>query len=302
MRDLNRIKQIPIPAYLEQRGIRVPARGNICAFWRDDHNPSVSIDRAGNRWYDHGTGLSGSIVDLVMAIERCSFTEALDILDDGSFSSVVLPQRQPVNREPAIIIEDILDLSHPALLSYLHSRYIPVDIARHYCREVHYHLQSRPQSHYFAVGFENKSGGWELRNAYTKLATGKDYSIVPIHTSIRALNNIRNLAIFEGFTDFLSCLSIDDSIIPIKVPETALILNSVALVRDVLKDFREGRLGRIQSISFFTDNDDAGRKAARSICAAASDLGIDIAFDAQDALVEHGAKDINDLLIKLNQR
>ena len=49
MRDIEKIKGIPIASYLEHKGIQVPARGNICAFWRGDKNPSVSIDRARNR-------------------------------------------------------------------------------------------------------------------------------------------------------------------------------------------------------------------------------------------------------------
>lgn len=45
MRNLEDIKRIPIASYLERKGIIVPARGNIAAYWRGDRNPS-EIGRA----------------------------------------------------------------------------------------------------------------------------------------------------------------------------------------------------------------------------------------------------------------
>lgn len=52
MRNLEDIKRIPIASYLERKGIIVPARGNIAAYWRGDRNPSVHIDSSSNCWYD----------------------------------------------------------------------------------------------------------------------------------------------------------------------------------------------------------------------------------------------------------
>ena len=73
MRNIEEIKRIPIVSYLERKGITIPTRGNISAYWRGDKNPSVSIDRIGNRWYDqvpHG----GSEV---YAFENTAFRSAI---------------------------------------------------------------------------------------------------------------------------------------------------------------------------------------------------------------------------------
>ena len=84
--NIENLKALPIADYLHHIGINVPQRGNICATWRGDSNPSVSINTTKNVWYDHGTGEGGSVLDLVMKIEGCSFSEACKRLEDFSFN------------------------------------------------------------------------------------------------------------------------------------------------------------------------------------------------------------------------
>jgi hypothetical protein len=59
--NIENLKALPIADYLHHIGINVPQRGNICATWRGDSNPSVSINTTKNVWYDHGTGEGGSV-------------------------------------------------------------------------------------------------------------------------------------------------------------------------------------------------------------------------------------------------
>lgn len=59
----------------------------------------------------------------------------------------------------------IRELEHPALLRYLEERKINVHIARKECVELRF---SHNGKSYFAIGFKNKSGGYEVRNRFFK--------------------------------------------------------------------------------------------------------------------------------------
>ena len=56
-------------------------------------------------------------------------------------------------------------LTNPVLLGYLKERGILPEIAREACKEVHFQNKGK---WYFAVGFANRSGGYEIRNKYLK--------------------------------------------------------------------------------------------------------------------------------------
>lgn len=296
MRDIEKIKGIPIASYLEHKGIQVPARGNICAFWRGDKNPSVSIDRARNRWYDHGEGRGGSVLDLVMAVEGCSFSQAADILESGAYSVANFAPASKADRKPAIVVDEVGFLQHPALLQYLNTRGISSSLASIYCKEVHYHLDGRPEMRFFAIGFQNRSGGWELRNPNIKLATSKHYSYLD--------NGGSHIAIFEGFFDMLSYVEMPDSIFPKRAPENLVILNSVALARRFVCDLKAGRLGDISTASLYLDCDDAGRNTSAQIAEAFCEMGIKVLEDAGETLAVEwpGCKDINDALLAYQQQ
>lgn len=291
MRDIEKIKGIPIASYLERKGIQMPARGNICAFWRGDKIPSVSLDRAGNRWYDHGTGEHGSVIDLVMAIEDCSFSQAVEKLESGNYGVACFARASnSMEREPAIIVDSVGFLQHPALLQYLNGRGISTQIARLYCSEVHYHLSRRQDRQYFAVGFENRRGGWELRNPFCKLATNKDYTFINCGGS--------HLCIFEGFFDMMAYQELPDSVLAKRAAEGLLVLNSVSLVRKFISDLKAGKMGAVSTVSLYLDADTAGRDASAKITEALAALGIRVLEDARPILESFGpdCKDINDAL------
>lgn len=106
-----------------------------------------------------------------MKLENCSLAEAFRRLDNSfSFHRNEAPDisPKPTNQESAIAITNIQPLTHPALLDYLKERSINADIAKQHCSEVHYSIADKP---YFAVGFQNDAGAWELRNRYFKGST-----------------------------------------------------------------------------------------------------------------------------------
>ena len=64
----------------------------------------------------------------------------------------------------------VMTLRNYALLNYLQERGIPIEIATAQCVEVHYRLHDKQ---YFAVGFPNESGGYEIRNKFLDEPSGK---------------------------------------------------------------------------------------------------------------------------------
>lgn len=81
MKTIQAIKCLSIRDYLSQRGLH-PAKDNpryglYLSPLRDERTPSFKVDYMQNLWYDFGLGTGGSIIDLVMRLERCDFTQAI---------------------------------------------------------------------------------------------------------------------------------------------------------------------------------------------------------------------------------
>ncbi len=248
MKTIHAIKCLSIRAYLAERGL-YPTNDNsryglYLSPLRKEHTPSFKVDYVQNLWYDFGLGAGGSIIDLVMRLERCDFAQALRLLGSGERTPMVVsvPLSVPPT-VPALRMLSDIPLRHPALVGYLSSRGIDPAIASACCREVHYAVGER---NYFAVGFRNDAGGWELRSERFKGC------VSPKH--ITTIDNRSDTVVaFEGFMDFLSYLSMK----PDEWPHIDVaVLNSVVHLSKVIPF-----LERHAMIHVFFDNDEAGRKA-----------------------------------------
>ena len=124
-----------------------------------------------------------------------------------------VPTESP-NSQPMLRILSDAPLRHPALLGYLASRGIVPGIAAAYCREVRYQVRSRC---FFAIGFRNDCGGWELRSERFKGSSSPKQITTFDHQSDKVI-------VFEGFMDFLACLSMKH---PAPLGIDAAVLNSV---------------------------------------------------------------------------
>ena len=244
-------RHISIRAYLAARGI-LPQwergnRGMYLSPLRKERTASFSVSYDKNLCHDFGTGEGGSIIDLVARMEGCSEVEAARRLNERNTGTFVPLSVKPLRaNEPTpsrLAILSDRELTHPALLGYLTGRGIDPAIARTYCREVRYTIGGKE---YFAIGFRNDAGGWELRNPLFKgSSTPKN---------ITTLDNSSDTAmVFEGFIDFLSYLSLKGNLSP--SIDTA-VLNSVTNLQKAVPF-----LARHSVIHAFLDNDDAGRKA-----------------------------------------
>lgn len=246
MKTIQAIKRLPIRTYLAGRGLYPtkdnPRYGLYLSPLREERTPSFKVDYAQNLWYDFGLGEGGSIIDLVMRLERCDFTQALRFLGSGERTPIAAPVPSSVlPTVPVLRLLSDIPLRHPALVGYLSSRGIDPDMAFGYCREVHYAIKGRE---YFAVGFRNDAGGWELRSERFK------GSVSPKH--ITTINNRSDAVVaFEGFMDFLSYLSMEK-----QLQTDVAVLNSVVNLPKAIPF-----LDRHTTIHTFFDNDEAGCRA-----------------------------------------
>ena len=286
--------RISIRDFLARRGIQPKYERNGYGMYlsplREERTPSFKVDYVRNLWYDFGLGEGGTLLTLVMRLERCDRYAAIRILSSGeirqaestSLSSGIYERPavggvSPVLRPaavPALRILSDAPLRHPALVGYLASRGIVLSVAAAFCREVRYEVNGRA---FFAVGFRNDAGGWELRSERFKGGSS------PKH--ITTLDNRSDTVIaFEGFMDFLAYLSLKH---PERLRIDAAVLNSVVNLPKAIPF-----LSRHPVIHAFFDNDEAGRKTT-------SDL---IRLCPRSEVIDQssfysGHKDVNDYLI-----
>ncbi|GHU56550.1 DNA primase [Bacteroidia bacterium] len=246
--------------------------------FRNDHNTSFKVDYSKNVWYDFGTNEGGTMIDLVMKMENCSFHEAATKLEKeyannpDSFSfhgNIIFNEKKD---EIPTTIQNIIPITHPKLTAWVQERKIDLDLANKYCREIHYRNRDKD---YFSIGFRNDKGGYELSSPpnFKGCISSKDITTIK--------NDSNACLVFEGFWDFLSYLTIQKIE---KSKHDIAVLNSVANVEkamDFLKAHRE--------IYTYLDNDDAGRKATELIQSANSTV-----YNRSTKYAEY--KDLNDYL------
>lgn len=256
---LKEIKSIPLATFLSQLGYEPTARKGTRLWYksplRQEHTPSFKVETALNCWYDFGLGRGGNIIDLAAEMYQSTNLRYLMscIADSCSVPSARTVASTSFQRHSAPSMErfEVVRLEHRALVAYLQERGIPAHIATAQCKEAHYSVNGR---FYFAVAFENVSGGRELRNRYFKGCRGrKDISYLPWARD----GPSTECAVFEGFIDYLSALTLG-----IISGADAIILNSVVNVNKVmpyLKDYI--------TINCYLDNDTAGRTALTELTA-----------------------------------
>ena len=245
--EIQNIKQISITDYLQQQGYSV-ARVQGIHFWycsplRNESTPSFKVNTERNQWYDFGTGEHGDIIDLVRTSQHCTMNEAIELLigskqimhQDFSFGG----KRKTSKHKLEII--SVQSLTNPYLLRYIAERGISLSIANRFCPEIRYNNTNRT---YYAIGFANDAGGWEIRSPYFKGC------IAP-----KAITTISKgadvLQIFEGFMDFLSWQTLNPSLAC-----DTIILNSLALLPHI-----QEKIKGYKQVESFLDNDEAGRKS-----------------------------------------
>ena len=256
---IKEIKSIPLATFLSQLGHEPTARKGTRLWYksplRQEQTPSFKVETTLNCWYDFGLGRGGNIIDLATELYQSTDLRYLMrcIADSCPVLSVQTVASSYPHRHSAPSMErfEVVPLEHRALVAYLQERGIPAHIARAKCKEAHYSVNGR---FYFAVAFENISGGRELRNRYFKGCRGrKDISYLPWARD----GPSTECAVFEGFIDYLSALTLG-----IISGADAIILNSVVNVNKAVP-----YLKGYTTINCYLDNDTAGRTALTELTA-----------------------------------
>lgn len=257
--NLHNIKQQSIVDYLQQQGYSPQhIRGNsywYCSPLRNEQTASFKVNAERNQWYDFATGEHGDIIDLVCILQHCSIAEAMKYLSSASNTSAVnsstpvassfsfggtsIPVASPAHH---MELESVKPITHPKLLQYLAERGLKKSDVFSFLWEISYKTSDKT---FFALGFANDAGGWELRNPYFKGCMAPKFI-----STIKGKDGER-LQIFEGFMDFLSWRKLHP-----EIEADSIVLNSLALFPKVIP-----LVTSYTSIECFLDNDEAGRKA-----------------------------------------
>jgi DNA primase len=189
--ELERLKQIPIQALAEARGVRFQRRGSdmvaLCPF-HSEQTPSFVVSPEKNLWNCLGAcGRGGSVVDFVMLAEAVSFRQAVELLRAGEGSAAAAAaagEIRPIKRTtvrklpPAVelsadeqeLFEQVMDYYHRRLLedadalAYLEKRGIG-------SRELieHFRLGVCDRSLGYGLPAKNRKAGGEVRSRLQKI-------------------------------------------------------------------------------------------------------------------------------------
>lgn len=225
--------------------------------FRSEQEASFKIRVDQNIWYDFGEGAGGNVLDFVMKLQRCDLKQALLFLEQtplktnlgGFISAPRYKEPTPDLFEiPKSVVLEVKPVYHYALKEYLKERCIDAEVAYKYLREIKYKVENKE---YFALGFANRSGGWEVRSSIFKGCIGtKDISAIETGS--------KSVSVFEGYMDFLSSLTLSGNN---SREGDVLILNSVSLKQKAIAFIK---VKGYEVLHTYFDNDKAGSRAANA--------------------------------------
>jgi len=264
--NISQAKQIPLTELLAQLN-HTPRKNNGREAWysspfSNDSIPSFKVNTVENVWYDFSTGQGGAIIEFVQAFYNCTVKEALKELDNitnGRYTPInrEFEETKPLPKENSQkIIRKIKNLENEALLDYLASRKIPLNIAKHYLEEVYYTINGK---NLFGIGFKNDSGGYEIRNKFFKGSLKGLPKDITTLKSTSPLPNPKKLLIFEGFLDFFSFFTCKKINYPHELKEDVIVLNTLSFVEKLIGDILPK--SDYKEIELYLDNDESGEKA-----------------------------------------
>lgn len=261
--------ELSITDFLADQGVQ-PTYKKGCDWWyispirTAERTPSFKVNTRLNRWYDHGSGEGGKIFDLALRFHPTATAQEVIQLLCGQFAFpatrsalAVQATAKPADLKEAAVRPEastrmqvletrpLEEKSRQA--AYLQRRGISLQTAKPYCREIDFSINARQ---YTAVGFENRSGGYELRNTWFKGSSSpKDITYVD-----RQANTV---CLVEGFMDFLSLLELWPHL---RAGSSFLVLNSLTQLGKGM-----GLLDKHQQVLLFLDHDPAGRRVTTQL-------------------------------------
>ena len=210
-----------------------------------ENQASFKLDKRNNIWYLHSEGIGGNNIDFMKKYLKSSVKEVLEWTEKQNFSSFQ-PQKDYHSKSSSLNynITEIKELQNENLKIYLQQRGLSPTVYS-LVKEVHFAIGEKKL---YAIGFENLSGGWELRNPFYKGSLlKKDISIIKLNNENQNETGKR-IVVFEGFIDALSFVEMKPFFIG-----DLLVMNSISLLnrtKEHLKIYSE--------IHLFLDNDKPG--------------------------------------------
>ena len=272
---------IGIPALLSAIGLSPSRSDSNGVYYRSpwsmhgDQHPSLQISCDGRAFHDWASGESGDIIDIARKLGGIDTVPGAlryiqSLIGIPEPEGKVITPADKKRKQPGISIESVVPISSPQLVGYAWQRGIGRNILTEYCREVRYHLAVSPKKSYYAIGWQNDSGGYELRNPFVKQAVApKDITTVGDVGACTCL-------VLEGFFDFLSAVALG-LYDPARM--NAIVLNSTALTQRAICALRE--MAPTQVICLL-DHDESGRKSTAMIHAALPVVTDSSSFYPQD--------------------
>jgi len=249
---IQQAKEMDMVTYLSALGYE-PTKISGKSYWyvsplHEEKTASFKVNRHLNRWFDFAEGKGGNLVDFGVQFFNVSVSDFLKKLQEPGVSithqsNTVVKQILDNQDNNQINILSVHDINAYPLLRYLQTRRISNDIAQKYLKEVHYQIGDKS---YYALGFKNDAGGYELRNEHFKGSSSpKDVTLID--------NGTNSLAVFEGFFNFLSyqnmCHKQQEPL------RNFLILNSTSFFEKSLTIMQEHK-----QVHLYLDNDKTGNK------------------------------------------
>ena len=274
---IQEIKSIQISDFLANKGYE-PINRKENKLWylsplHTEQTASFKVDLNKNVWYDFGLGKGGNIIDLAMALYHTqNVSEVIRMMSHSAAISTCPIQHAPCQESAAFEDIEVRELAHTALLGYLSSRGINPIIGKSQCVEIHY---KRNGKNYFAIGFKNNAGGYELRNPYFK-------GCIAPKTITTIVNYETECHVFEGFMDYLSYLVLYGEC-------AAVVLNSIVNIPHALPILDE-----YSQVLCHLDNDAAGRMGTQQLVTTLGKKCVDAASEYD------GHKDFNEYLMSKN--
>ena len=184
-------KKIPIQDLLSRLGyapVRKDKGGEEWVYnspFREEEIPSFFVNVRKNVWNDFGDR-GGNILDFVRHHQNTDLRGALAFMDGLYPKNDFNPLRETkldFSTEVSLqgekyILDGVMPLKSRVLENYLRNRSINIDIARQYLHTVQFH-HAETNKNYFAFGWQNANGSYEVRNQKLKAVVGsKDISII----------------------------------------------------------------------------------------------------------------------------
>lgn len=253
---IDQAELVSIVDYLASKGIEpVKAVGKEVVYnspLRDDKNASFFVNLEKNKFKDFASDEHrGNIFTLVQFLENCNFPQAVaKLLEfDGKpvekYANLFLSAtdiERPIEQQ-TIITQPI---KRTVLINYLQERGISYSLGKKYLYEV---METAKDRIYFYVGFPNDSGGFSLRNqSYKRCLGSQDITTFDLESR-------KNVAVFEGFFDFLSALVYYGLEAP-RIP--TVVLNSTNNRKKAVEYLRQ-----FEQVNCFFDRDKPGEECFR---------------------------------------